>query len=290
VGNILLIVYETGKTNDITVYVWGLILSQLGFYPLLTACLQFIRKWFDPLKLTLIYRILIWQREDPSLGNHLQFVRVMNLPLMAALVLSIISGVWTSPGDKNINEGYDLRRAGDIIFAVCVLIIAAFSILLFSKSRSKEQRFDLILLQIIIISPILLIRIIYACVQAFLSTPSNPGHNTWVYFGLLLIPDFITVTILTACGFLIKPFKQTNWQPEPDSTKEVGLTGMSSQDGGPANYQNPAYQEVDPQPQAGYQRPSRRQRRLRGGPIMMLIGLIVSMFDRDGEQQPPRRP
>jgi hypothetical protein len=47
IGNILLTIFETGKTQDVTVYVWGLILSQLGFYPLLTACLSFIRKWYS---------------------------------------------------------------------------------------------------------------------------------------------------------------------------------------------------------------------------------------------------
>src|SRR5271163_1490270 len=48
------------------------------------------------------------------------------------------------------------------------------------------------------------VRIIYATVQAFLNNPSNPNHNTWVYLGLLLIPDFISVTIYTVIGYLIK--------------------------------------------------------------------------------------
>ena len=63
---------------------------------------------------------------------------------------------------------------------------------------------DLVLVQVLLVSPILLVRIIYATVQAFLSSPSSPGRNTWVYLGLLLIPDFISVAIYTICGFMVR--------------------------------------------------------------------------------------
>jgi hypothetical protein len=46
VGNILSLVVETGSSHSITVAIWGLIISQLGFYPLLNAGLAFMRKWF----------------------------------------------------------------------------------------------------------------------------------------------------------------------------------------------------------------------------------------------------
>ena len=45
IGNILSIVVETGASHSISVAIWGIIISQLGFYPLLIAGLSFIKKW-----------------------------------------------------------------------------------------------------------------------------------------------------------------------------------------------------------------------------------------------------
>ena len=46
VGNSLLVVYETGDSNSISLDIWGLIVSQLGLLGLLIAGISFIRKWF----------------------------------------------------------------------------------------------------------------------------------------------------------------------------------------------------------------------------------------------------
>ena len=60
--------------------------------------------------------------------------------MLAAFVCAIISGVWTNPTSNNINKGYQLRRAADIIFLICVLCIFALAFLLFSKSRTKRTK------------------------------------------------------------------------------------------------------------------------------------------------------
>lgn len=47
-GNALLFEVYTGHSTSIEVATWGLILSQLGFYPLLNATFSFIHKWLGP--------------------------------------------------------------------------------------------------------------------------------------------------------------------------------------------------------------------------------------------------
>jgi hypothetical protein len=184
--------------------------------------------------------------------------------MLVAFVCAIISGVWTNPTSNNINKGYQLRRAADILFLLCVLCIFALSFLLFSKSRTKEQRTDLILVQVLLVAPLLLIRITYAVVQAFLSTPTNPGRNIWVYLGLLLIPDFISVAIYTVCGFKVKKMPPAaEWQ-EYNTRKDNETNPQSGQPNAQGNVQD--------------EQPGRtRRRRGRGprGPIGMLIGAIL---------------
>jgi hypothetical protein len=189
--------------------------------------------------------------------------------LLAAFVCAIISGIWTNPTSNNIDEGYQLRRAADILFLVSVLCILALASLLLSKSRTREQRMDLVLVQILFVSPFLLIRITYAVVQAFISTPTNPGRNTWVYLGLLLIPDFISVAIYTVCGFKVKKMPPAaEWQLGKDN--EIGP--HSGQFG-----------TTDAEGNVQAEQPARmRRQRRRGprGPIGMLIGAILDASHR----------
>lgn len=194
---------------------------------------------------------------------------------MAAFVCAIISGVWTNPTSNNINTGYSLRRAAEFLFLFCVLCILGLTVLLFSSSKTKEQRNDLVLVQVLIVSPILLIRIIYATVQSFLSTPTSPGRNTWVYLGLLLIPDFVSVTIYTVFGFKIKPLQRAGEWPASYTANGDEFPQETNQ---PATFDGPtgSYQDVEGKSQpAVTPQPSRRrrQRRIRG-PIHMLIDAI----------------
>jgi hypothetical protein len=208
--------------------------------------------------------------------QYLQPIRLLNLVLTAAFILGIISGVWTNPTSNNIDTGYKLRRASSILFAVSALVIFGIALFFGSRSRSREQRMDLVLAQIYIVMPILIMRMIYATVQAFLSGPTNPGHDVWVYLALLLIPDFVAMTIYTVCGFLIKPSTRRiayDNQPSP-KVDDVPLQND------PYGQTQPSYQEPGVIPAANTNVPpsgytGRRQRRRRGGPIRMLIGYIM---------------
>jgi hypothetical protein len=192
---------------------------------------------------------------------------------MVGLVCAIISGVWTNPTSSNLQSGYDLRRASDIIFLVCIILIFLVALFMMSKSRTREQKHSLVLVQDLIVMPILFLRIIYATVQAFLNNPNNPGHNTWVYLGLLLIPDLIALLIYTICGFLTEPApRAVDFSPIDGGKVEIGMTPQGPQSSTfpdqPANYQTYPVGSS----QAAYSQPSRgrRQRRIRG-PIHMLI-------------------
>lgn len=46
-GNTMTVVYNTGASSSVSVDVWGTILSQLGFVPLLYATLSFISRWYS---------------------------------------------------------------------------------------------------------------------------------------------------------------------------------------------------------------------------------------------------
>ena len=52
VGDTLLVVTENGASSSVSVAVWGLILSQLGFLPLLAASNAFIIRWHVPPRLS----------------------------------------------------------------------------------------------------------------------------------------------------------------------------------------------------------------------------------------------
>jgi hypothetical protein len=207
--------------------------------------------------------------------KYLRPIKLIGLLVFLGLVLAVVSGVWSSPGDSNIDKGYDLRRAADILFVILVIIIFLLTSALMSGSHSREQRFDLVLLQVFIVSPILFLRSIYAAVQAFISTPQNPGHNTWVYLGLLLIPDAISLTIFTICGFILPRESPSvrQWRAGNGQANEAGLDPTSPPQLPTIDEhsrQKIASQDVS-EPQSTYAPPRRGGRRRRGGPIMMLI-------------------
>ena len=196
-------VVNTSSNPSVSLITWGLILSQLGFYPLLSATTSFMRKWYYDHDLRTDYRERIWKPFDSRLSRFDIPHHLFHLFVLGGLVCSILGGVWSSPTDPNINTGYTLRRVGAIIFMVSVIILINFVILMRRSSVNREQRTDPLLTQIFLVLPIMLVRIIYATVQSFKSTPQSPGHNTWVYLVLLLIPDFISDSIYTFYGAML---------------------------------------------------------------------------------------
>lgn len=200
---------------------------------------------------------------------------------MAAFILGLLGGIWTAPDSTNLATAYKLRQAGDVLFIVNTLGLFLFTMFLSSKSTSRDQKFDPVILQIYIVMPIMFMRSIYATVQAFMSSPSKPGHNIWVYLALLLIPDFISLLIYTLFGFVVPKAAPRDTTVYTD-TESGAKDEMSPQEGGyvggPA-YQEPASSNVGNNYSQQGGRRGRRQRR-RGGPLHMLYYAIM---DRRGE-------
>ena len=218
------------------------------------------------------YRVRLYELEDPTLSRYFQPLRLLSLLVMVGLVCAIISGVWTSPTSTNLQSGYNLRRAADIIFLISIILIFVSALFFMSKSGTREQKYDLVIMQNVIVMPILFVRIIYAVVQAFLNNPSNPNHNTWVYLGLLLIPDFVALVIFTVFGFLTDRAPPPRAYTPADGGKiEMGALPQGPQ---PATFpdQPAAYQDYPVgTSQPAYYQGRRGRRQHRRGPILMLI-------------------
>jgi len=209
-------------------------------------------------------RIRNWEGENVRLTRYRQPFQYLHLLLTAAFILSIISGVWSDPTSSNVEIAYKLRRAADILFIVGVVAIFAIAVYLGSLSQSRQQRYDLILLQVYVVMPILFVRIIYATVLSFQQSPADPGHNVWVYLALLLIPDFIAVTIYTICGLIIVPGGKK--VPMPSDAGEIDPRIPS----GAAAGLKEDHTQVQGQSDSGQGRRYGRRRR-RGGPLRMLF-------------------
>ena len=210
--------------------------------------------------------------------RHIPRIRLISIALLAATICAIIAGVDSTPGNSNINIGYNLRRASAVIFLFCVLVVILIAYSLFARSRTREQKYDLVLFQTIIVLPIMLMRIIYAVIQAFLSTPTNPGRNTWVYLCLLLIPDFVSLTIYTVCGLMVSKAPPAVTDYYHGGNVEGGKTGDANQGNVQAS--------TSGQGEYGTQAPTygrRRHRRRPRGPIGFLIVTIIDLFRKDHE-------
>ena len=286
-GNILTLLVNTGESESISVAVWGTILSQLGLYPLLTATISFFRKWSLPRpEIFSDRRIHNWEGSDIHLRRWLYPLRFVNTLLIIPVVLAIISGVWTAPDSTHIDTAYKLREASSILFILFVLVLIFFA---FTMPSESSQRRDKVLLQIYIVLPIIFVRVIYAAVQSFLTTPTNPGRNIWVYLDLLLIPDFVSVSIYTLFGFLVErsPVReQIRFEEEQGKAEEYPMVSQQGQ--GSTGFQmgqsegslmtdgggrQEAFQDIG---NGRRGRVGRRQRRRRG-PLHMLY---YALFER----------
>jgi hypothetical protein len=120
--------------------------------------------------------------------------------------MTILGGIWSDPGDRRINSGYNLRKTADILFTAAIVAIFGIAVILISKSATPDQRRDPMLVQTVVVMPFMLLRSGFATAEAFISDPSNIGQNIWLYLALLQIPDLTATTIYTFYGFyLLRP-------------------------------------------------------------------------------------
>ena len=109
----------------------------------------------------------------PKLARYLNPVHSINIVLFAGFICNIFGGSWSNPTSSHVQVGYELRRAGNILFLlsnVGIIIIVLFMAYL---SFSREQRRDPIIIQLFIVLPIMLVRIVHATSQSFLASPDQ---------------------------------------------------------------------------------------------------------------------
>jgi hypothetical protein len=163
-------------------------------------------------------RIYHWKDADPKIFIYHRAAEQLNFPVFAAFVCAVVSGAWTSLTSTVTDASYALREASSILLLVTVVL--AFPICFFSLSVSKydEERRDPLLLQVVIVLPIFLNRSVYSVVQSFFSNRQSPFHNTWAYFSLLMLMDYISFVILTLVGLSVQrspttPMKRASLSP-----------------------------------------------------------------------------
>src|SRR5271170_7218410 len=108
---------------------------------------------------------------DAKLDRYLRPVRLINVVLLAAFICTILGNAWSSPGNSRVNIGYQLRRAGNILFLISTLVVIGIVIFMETLSKIRAQRRDPVLIEHFIVLPIMLVRIVYSTVQSFLSSP-----------------------------------------------------------------------------------------------------------------------
>src|SRR5271163_2533665 len=169
----------------------------------------------EALFISLTYRLKTWDGIDQKLDRYLKPVRSVNVILFAGFICTIVGGAMSNPSNSNANTGFKLRRAGDILFLVCNVIILGTVAWMSYSSVTPKERFDPIIVQLFIVLPLMLLRMVYATVAAFLESPENSSYNIWIYFGLLSLPDFLSTAIFTFCGvFWLRPTQRTALEEE----------------------------------------------------------------------------
>jgi 4-amino-4-deoxy-L-arabinose transferase-like glycosyltransferase len=208
---------------------------------------------------------------DPFLTNWLRPVRSINIVLFAGFICTIVGTALTSPDNSKINTGYSLRRAGNLLFLISDVGIFVIAILMAYFSKFRTQRFDPLLIQLFVVLTIMLVRIIYSTIQSWLSTPQNPGHNEWVWFGLLLLPDLLATTVFTVCGMLfLRPSQRSVLEsynrPPVAQVCDMGIAPET---------QVRKEEEYEMRENVNGNSAFERFKRARGGPVRRLLSVLL---------------
>lgn len=135
------------------------------------------------------------------------YIQCLRLPLIAGIILVIIgtdisAGNWITTGAYTINH---LTKIGTVIivaaFAIIVLVV-----LVFIPRRAEAERSDALLFDMILLSlPLILIRLVYSLLIAFVDDAAfNPLVGNAAAQGLLAVAEEVIVVILyIVAGFRI---------------------------------------------------------------------------------------
>lgn len=137
-------------------------------------------------------------------------LRLVILPLLAAIILNAISGANYGSSDPDTsNASLAEAKAGSIIVLAVGLVVSLATGYLLSRLSAVQRDGDRTLLFIVAISlPFLAIRIIYGICIAF--DGSNPNEtfyrlspNVWAQAFMSVAEEFIIVTLVLAGGIMV---------------------------------------------------------------------------------------
>ena len=214
---------------------WGIAISNLAFYPLLLACVVCVEKWYDISVVELIFRRKLWERVEPRLQRFKLVYKPLLAVLTGAFACSFLGNVWSNPGNALVVSGFELRKVGAILFSLAVIGLFAVVINAIFLGTATETRRDPIILQILVIIPFMLVRNVATVVESFLSNLDEPYFNEFIDLGLIRIPDFGSLTILSIFGVTILKRSQRKEMKKiaREKGKEIKGAQRAGSKGGP---------------------------------------------------------
>jgi len=218
-------------------------------------------------------RIYKWSSVNPRLGSHKDGLRALNILIFVGFICALVGGSWTDPKSDHISDAFNLRRAGAILVLIAVALTIFPNAISLIQIAHPHEASDPILVQVVLVLPLFLIRSIYLVIQWFIASAGAPGHNTWVYFGLLTLMDFMSLVIFTFVG-LSRVHGNENHGAK---TKSVGTVETPIPSPEQPQFQQPSLQQAQWQP--WQQWPPQRSRR-HGGIIPEVFEMI---FGREEE-------
>ncbi|KAK9327609.1 hypothetical protein V1520DRAFT_348396 [Lipomyces starkeyi] len=140
--------------------------------------------------------------------NFTKLFRLCRVVLLVAIILGIVGG--NKLADDSVSQtGHTMSRVSIslIVGVFVVLTLVTLYFLIFAQLDSQSRALTI---GIAVALPFLLVRIIYALVNAFSSSTANKFNDLtgdWViYLVMGVIMEFIVVAVLTATGFKLQKY------------------------------------------------------------------------------------
>ena len=130
---------------------------------------------------------------------------MLHLPILLALVLSIVGGTRLSSSDVSTqNSGHTFTKAGVVIFLVSFIAIVALALLTCTQFGSLPWGEKRILYAVLASLPFLAVRLLYSLLADFKddSTFNTVNGNATVQLCMAIIEEFIVVVFYLISGFV----------------------------------------------------------------------------------------
>lgn len=131
-------------------------------------------------------------------------LRVLSVPNLLALVLSIVGGNYLDSSDAHkASQGRKMMQAGIIIFLIVFVIMCAIALMTLMSVSSVPSGAKRILFGVLVALPFIFVRIIYSILADFLnnsSTFSLFGGNVTVQLCMSIIEEIIVTIVYIGVG------------------------------------------------------------------------------------------